>query len=204
MQFRRKQRRSRGVGISARAEAITETLVWRLFNSSGTRPVDAHALNYFVRRREILLHRGRVVRPEKPVLLQTHGRESEEHAYLKWVAFWWLRSLGDDRTETEVPLNGSRAVPGARADVLAPTLGWVVECGDSAPGYVITALRAGFSRFVLFPFVKPGGTTLPYVYFTLGAEGALPLWHYTTAFALDLLRRAPPQVPGRRKIGLGW
>lgn len=75
------------------------------------------------------------------------GSGSEAHGRLKWQAWNWLREQG----ETE-PLYEYATAHG-RADVAAPGIRYVAECGDTAPDKVVQALTAGgWKAFALFPW----------------------------------------------------
>lgn len=91
--------------------------------------------------------------------------ETGEHARLKHTAVAWLLACGEPAPLVERGYFGqARHERGPRADVLAPGLGWVVECGNTDPDRAIEALRAGFTRFALLPYTC-GQETAPVIYF---------------------------------------
>ncbi len=80
------------------------------------------------------------------------GTGGARHSELKWWAWNWLRDQGEPHPQFEQPVGYGIA------DVVAPRIGYVVECGDTAPGNVGRSLfDYGHNGFVLFPFCSQRG-----------------------------------------------
>ena len=77
------------------------------------------------------------------------GTGGEKHSLLKWSAWNWLRNQGEPNPEFE------QWTAHGRADVVAPRLNWLVECGDTSPCNVFQAFEAkACDVFALFPFAS--------------------------------------------------
>lgn len=73
--------------------------------------------------------------------------ETRAHAQMKTAAIAWMRSEGarDAREEQDCAVG--------RADAFSEKAGWVVECGHTAKGKLVSAIECpALSRFTLIPF----------------------------------------------------
>jgi hypothetical protein len=106
---------------------------------------------------------------------------SVEHGRVKWAAWCWARSLGEPQPGYEVRL--SHGV----ADVVAPTLKYLIECGDTTPQKVTEVLTSGWKVFALF--------TYPYVEFTAWSAAGRPEDSELFLVNEAVLFRFNPEIP---------
>ena len=106
---------------------------------------------------------------------------SVEHGRVKWAAWCWARSLGEPQPRYEVRLwHGV-------ADVVAPTLKYLVECGDTTPRKVTQVLTSGWKVFALFTF--------PYVDITAWGVAGYPEESEPFRVNETILFRLNPETP---------
>lgn len=76
------------------------------------------------------------------------GTGGVRHSWLKWWAWNWLRQCGEPAPQYEA------WTAHGRADLKAPRLNYLVECGDTSPRKLLKAFEAEACEvFALFPFI---------------------------------------------------
>lgn len=175
---------------------MRESLVrWltKKFNSAPARGHrgEARLLAHHLHEKQILMRCDRIPRPqvEGPRNRYRAG-ETFEHQELKAAVLAWVLEY-DAAARTERSYLDQAHSP--RADVMAPTLRWVIECGNTDPDHVIAALRLGAARFVLFPF-PDASEWLSHVYFVVGLPGIEPLRRKPVLTVPKSRRGRPPTL----------
>lgn len=78
--------------------------------------------------------------------------DKHEHAHLKWLAWNWLRTRGEQNPQFEQP----PAFGWGRVDVVAPSIRYLAECGNVQASKILRCLEADLCDvFAVFP--RPEG-----------------------------------------------